>query len=68
MIGSHAKALESGEATMNVRVIRNNGSVEEYQGESVQIEIPASLVSEYRQAIKALRDIESRIMQHMTGA
>jgi hypothetical protein len=68
MNGSHAQAVESGEATMSLRVIRNNGEVEQHQGDPVEIEIPAALVAEYRQAIKTLRDVESRIMQHMTGA
>ena len=68
MSGAHAEALVDGEATMSLRVIRNNGDIEQHEGEPVQVEIPAVLVAEYRQAIKTLRDIESRIMQHMTGA
>lgn len=67
MSAPHAQALVDGEATLKVRVIRKDGSEEHYDGDPVQIQIPAGLVTEYRDAIAHLRDVEARIIKHMNG-
>lgn len=61
-----ASAVAPGEATMSLRVIRNNGDVEHHEGEPVKVELPAELVAEYRALTKRMREIEAIFITCMT--
>ena len=63
-----AVALAPGEATMNVRVIRKDGTVEEMPGQPVTVELDEALVAEYRALSRRLLEIETLLLgQCMKG-
>lgn len=60
-----AEALAPGEASMSLRVFRKDGTVEELNGEPVEVNLPAALVAEYKAITKRAREIEALLLEHM---
>lgn len=63
-VNSSVKALAPGEATMKLRVVKKDGTVEEHDGEPVMVSLPTELVLEYKAVVKRLRELEAELLMH----
>lgn len=61
-----AKAISKGEVSLGVKVIRKDGTEEQYTGNEVkQVQLPQELVDEYKALTKRMKEIEAQFLEIM---
>lgn len=57
--------VAKGDASLKVKVMRKDGTVEELQGNPVEVNLPEQLVMEYKMITARAREIEQLLLDHM---
>lgn len=61
-----AVSKAKGEVSLSVKLIRQNGTEEQYSGEEIkQVELPQQLVNEYKELTKRIKEIEAEFLTIM---
>ena len=61
-------AFAEHEVSLKGKLTKVDGSVHEFEGDTVAIELPEELVKEYKALTKRMREIETELIKIMTGA
>ena len=68
MNSSISTAFADAEVSMTGKVFRANGEVEEFEGNTTEVELPKHLVEEYKALSKRMKEIEAEFIKIMTGS